>query len=122
MSELSPLPDSRTKAQRAVIRSNGMNWVPIFCANCGADGGMVPEKNCTFAFYLCTPCSEKWEDVLGTYSEPDTVFWDRVKEEQLSQYGRELTAEELIEVLLDGNSSLSKLAKDKPDFNRIKME
>ena len=107
------LPDTRLRNTKNVVRGAGMNWVPIFCANCGADGGLVPEENCNFAFYLCNPCAEKFGDIEGTYIEPDAVFWQRVKEEQLAKYGRELTSAELVEVLKDENHPLTKLCKDR---------
>ena len=115
------LPDSRPKTQRNVVRLGQLNWVPIYCANCGADGGLVPEENCNFAFYLCIPCSEKWSPLVGTMMVPDEVFWQRVKDEQLSKYGRELTPEEMVEVLTNERSTLSLLCKDRQDFNKQKM-
>ena len=52
---------------------------------------------------------------------PDEVFWQKVLEEQMNTFGRELTNEEMAEVLKDDSSSLSKLCKDRKDFNKIKM-
>jgi len=115
------LPDSRPKVQKRITYLNGINWVPIYCANCGSDGGMVPEENCNFAFYLCVPCAEKWQPLADTLLVPDEVFWQRVREEQLATYGRELTPEEIVEVLKDENSALVKLSKERADFNRTKM-
>src|SRR5579862_9363720 len=112
------LPDSRTKVQKKIVRIGLMNWVPIFCANCGADGGMVPEENCNFAFYLCEPCSEKWTPLVGTFMVPDEVFWEKVREEQIEKFGRLLEAHELVEILKDENNSLTKLCKDRKDFNQ----
>jgi hypothetical protein len=75
-SEVLPLlPDSRPKIQRNVQFHLGLNWTPIYCANCGADGGFVPEDNCNFAFYLCNSCAEKLPPIEGTYRVPDEVFW-----------------------------------------------
>lgn len=116
------LPDSRLRtvataknSQRRVIDAYGaMGWIPIYCANCGKDGGLVPEENMTFVFYLCTPCADKWGAIAGTYMEPDTAFWEKVKQAQLEKYGRELTAPEIVEELKNDDSVLSKLAKDKP--------
>jgi hypothetical protein len=115
------LPDSRPRKQKDVIFLHGIYWTPIFCANCGADGGFVPSENCNFAFYLCTPCSEKWQVLPGTHCEPDTIFWQKVHDEQIEKYGRELTTPELIEVLKDGHSTLSKLCKERVDFSKLKM-
>jgi hypothetical protein len=51
------LPDSRLKQSKGLVHGGPagqfrMNWVPIYCANCGAAGGLVPEENKTFAFWL----------------------------------------------------------------------
>lgn len=112
------LPDCRLKQSKNVQHSVGpnaigLNWVPTFCANCGTSGPLTLEENITFFFYLCNPCAEKWGPIAGLYMEPDAVFFERVKQEQLEKYGRELTAPEVIEVLQDENSSLSKLVKER---------
>ena len=115
MKELLPLPDCRTKNVKSVVRLGALNWRPIFCANCGADGGLVPEapENCNFAFYLCDKCYELHGQVEGTYAEPDSIFWEKVKQAQLEKFGRELAPEEQIEALKDENHILSKLAKER---------
>jgi hypothetical protein len=107
------LPDCRAKQPKNVYNHIGLNWVQTFCANCGVPGPLTPEENTTFFFYLCQPCAEKWGPIAGTYMEPDAVFFERVKREQLEKYGRELTAPEIIEVLKDSNSSLSKLVNER---------
>ena len=113
------LPDSRLKdkdkgnVRLPFANTMPMNWVPIFCANCGAPGGWVPEESTTFAFYLCNPCAEKWSPLAGTMAVPDEVFWQKVKDAQIEKYGRELTAPEVVEALKDENSILTKLAKDR---------
>jgi hypothetical protein len=119
------LPDSRPRVQRNVqwrVNNNiGMNWVPIYCANCGAPGGLVPEQGCNFCFYLCDPCAIKLPPIDGTYMIPDHVFWENVKQEQLARYGRELTPEEMAEVLKDGENPLTKLCRDRKDFSTVQM-
>jgi len=98
------LPDSRLHVPKRVVRGehktanykNMLNWVPIFCANCGVEGGFVPEETCNFAFYLCQSCADKLPPLEGTYVEPDVVFWEKVKLAQLETYGRELAAEEIV--------------------------
>jgi hypothetical protein len=111
------LPSSRlrnpVRVQRLENNLGSLNWVPIFCANCGADGGMVPEENMSFAFYLCNPWAEKWAPLTNTYMEPDAVFWQKVREAQLEKYGRELAPSELVDVLKDDSSVISKLCKDR---------
>jgi hypothetical protein len=112
------LPDSRLKDHAQGTRVmpfanvNRLSWTPIFCANCGKGGGYVPEETCTFAFYLCDGCAEKWAPLAGTLAVPDEVFWKKVKEAQLEKYGRLLTAEEIAAQLEDGDSMLAKLARD----------
>lgn len=115
------LPDSRAKSIKHSKLYRGINWIPLYCANCGGDGGWVPEADCTFAFYLCDNCEAGWKELPGTYTEPDTVFWARLKNEQMEKYGRELEPHEIIEVLKDDTSTISKLARDRKDFNKIKM-
>jgi len=111
------LPDCRARDPKSrVMWANGMAWVAVHCANCGALGGYVPEENMTFAFYLCNPCTEKWSPQADQLAVPDEIFFQLVKEEQLEKYGRELTTPELLVVLADENSSLSKLARDRPQL------
>ena len=73
------LPDSRLQVTRGLQFSAawGCMAMPIFCANCGADGGYVPE-DCTFACYLCNECSREQPLPLGLYVMPDEQFWARV--------------------------------------------
>ena len=108
-------PDSRARQAKGVKWHNGMNWVPIFCANCGKDKGFVPEDalSCNYAFALCDPCAEKLGPLTNTYMMPDHVFWAKVKQAQIEKYGRELTGPEVAEALKDDNHILAKLAKDR---------
>lgn len=110
------LPTSVPKNIKGVIMRNGIPWIPIFCANCGKDGGLIPEDTKDFAFYLCVPCGEKWAPLAGTYLVPDNVFWEKVKQVQLEQYGRELSGDEVVEALKDEHHALSKLARDRHTF------
>jgi len=108
------LPDSRPKETKRVTAFRGLNWVPIFCANCGADGGWVPEENCTFAFYLCDPCAVRHGKIDGTYMVPDEAFFEKVKEAQVEKFGRVLTPQETADALGQEEHILSKLAKERP--------
>lgn len=96
------MPDSRLKNPKQILRGDvgfGMvNWVPVFCANCGKPYGRVPEENMDFVCWLCDPCSEKWGTQYGLASMPNEVFWNKVKQEMLDKYGRILTPEELRKV------------------------
>ena len=67
------LPDSRAKETKGRIFTPSGAWVPVFCANCGADGGLCPEENMTFMFYLCRKCSETYGAITGTMMMPDEI-------------------------------------------------
>jgi hypothetical protein len=115
------LPDSRLKDREKGTVSilhpavmNRLNWAPIFCANCGAAGGYVPQETTTFAFYLCNPCAEKWSALAGTMQVPDEVFWEKVRQAELEEYGHVLSTPEVIQALNDGDGALAKLAKEAP--------
>lgn len=107
------LPDCRTKTPKGIISIRGTNFVPIFCANCGGPGGGVPGENMTFAFYLCDKC-EHLGAIAGMMAVPEEVFWEKVKQEQLEKHGRLLSNSEIVRELDDGNSTLSKLAREAP--------
>ena len=107
------LPSSVPRETKHVIFRAGVPWIPIFCANCGCDGGLIPEETKNFAFYLCVPCAEKWEPLAGMMLVPDNVFWDKVNAAMVEKYGRILEPHEQVEELKNGDSILSKLARDR---------
>ncbi|HEU0155936.1 MAG TPA: hypothetical protein VFQ82_07680 [Stellaceae bacterium] len=54
------LPDSRlsgTARDNKTIIFRGRLWERVFCANCGADGGLVTAEWSAHVFYLCEPCA-----------------------------------------------------------------
>lgn len=110
----SVLPDSRARKGSTILMGPAGAWVPVFCANCGADGGMVPEANMTFAFYLCQACAETYGAIAGTMMMPDQVFWERLKQEQLEAHGRFLTEQELVTIVEADSTPLAKLVKEGP--------
>ena len=85
------LPDCRMKTPKGAIQGPGQwsSWIPIFCANCGKEGGKVPEENMTFAFWLCTYCYETYGAIAATMIVPDEVFWAKIEEEQQETYQKE---------------------------------
>jgi hypothetical protein len=113
------LPDCRAKQPTKVIKGTlgafRLNMVPVYCGNCGVSGPLVPMENMTFAFWLCKKC-EKFGAIAGTMQMPDEVFWAKVKEAEIEKYERELNPAETAEALKDGDSILSKLARDRPRF------
>lgn len=113
------LPDSRLKSSRLAVRGKAgrfasLNWVPVFCANCGIPYGYVPEENCTFACWLCDPCNEKWGAQFGLAAMPDEVFWKKVEQEQMARYGRLLNEKELHAVAQTSCNPLAKLLREHP--------
>ena len=103
------LPESRAREVRGVVRSAKFgNLIPIFCANCGKQWGMVPEHHVTFAYALCDDCEGKHGGVAHLHKEPDAVFWERIANEQREQ-GVPLTPEILAKQLEDPSSVYSKL-------------
>ena len=109
------LPDCRLQRGGGTIScgANGL-WVPVFCANCGADGGMVPLEGMTFLFYLCNLCAEKHGQIAGTMVMPDEVFYEKLKQEQLDRYGRYLTNEEWNQISEDPSHPLWLLIREQP--------
>ena len=116
------LPNSLTRDPKvdASMSAPGREWFFLFCASCGADGGRVLKTDVPnreeFAFYLCEPCAQKYGAINGLWVEPDAVFFQKVKEAQLEREGRELTAQEVVQILDDPNSYLNKLARDRNTF------
>lgn len=109
------LPDCRTKTivtPRGMVQGPGGMWVPVFCANCGADGGLCPHENMTFMFYLCTKCAETYGQIAGTMMMPDEVFFERLRQEQLEAHGRYLAPQEIAQVVAEDCTPLAKLLKD----------
>lgn len=106
------MPDSRLGTvltpKRAEWRA-GAFWVPIFCASCHVKGGLVPEENMTFAFWLCTPCYEKYGVLADTMVTPDEVFYEQLRREQMEAYGRILSPEEIVTVVEADASPLATL-------------
>jgi len=113
------LPDSRLKDRlKGIVRATvgifgTINWVPIFCANCGKPNGYVPEENMDFVCWLCAPCSERWGSQYGLALMPDEVFWQKAHHEQLEKYGRLLSDRELLAVSESNSTPLAKLLRDK---------
>ena len=112
------LPNSIPKNTKGRMFRNGQPWIPIYCANCGADGGFVPEEAATFAFYLCDVDAEKWSPLAGLMAIPDEVFWEKVKQTQIETFGRELTGDEIVEALKDEHHVLTKLARDRSTYKK----
>ena len=83
------LPDCRAQVPKGLIRGQGGNWVPIFCANCGKPSGAVPAENMTFIFYLCNYCVETHGAIASTMMVPDEVFWSEVAAEHQARQAKE---------------------------------
>jgi hypothetical protein len=105
------LPDSRAKVTRGRVFTANGTWVPVFCANCGTEGGLCPEES-TFLFWLCNGCFETKGAIAGTMMVPDQVFYDRLAQEQQAAFGRALTHAELLQVVAEDSTPLAKLIKE----------
>lgn len=112
------LPDSRLPyihTPKGMVQGPYGTWIPIFCANCGSEGGIVPQEHCTFAFWLCNNCVEKHGVPAGTMAVPDELFWAKVRQEQMESHGRLLTDLELAKVLEADASPLAMLLKSRQE-------
>lgn len=118
MSESDILPSSLTKTPKVDVSMSrdGAVWLYLFCANCGVDSGYrvretwLPKQ---FAFYLCDDCVQKYGAPAAMMMEPDMVFWKRVAEIQIEEFGHILSDQELVVQLDDLSSSMSKLERDR---------
>jgi hypothetical protein len=112
------LPDSRVRhvaTPRGAINVGIDGWeVPVYCANCGKLCASCPAENMTFMFYLCTPCFETHGAIAGTMAVPDEVWWQKIHEESLETYGRDLSNDELVAIVAADTSPLATLIKEGP--------
>lgn len=107
------LPDSRAKDRKGVISGpNGVNYVPIYCINCGKSAGMVPEKLITHVTALCDEgCAGKYGDLAATYRDADEIFRENLGE-ALGPLGRTVTLGQLEAMLEEPSPALAALARD----------
>lgn len=124
MTQTTMLPSSLTRSPKVdpTMSAFGREWLYLYCASCGKDGGRVlktdvPNKE-EFAFYLCDPCGAKYGNIQGTYAVPDEVFFEKVKQAALERklQPQDLTEQTIVILLDDPESWLSKLAKDRNTF------
>ena len=109
------LPDCRlVNAPAGTNRGCAGTWIPVFCANCGKDGGLVPEENTTFLFYLCNECAKTHGNIAGTMLMPDEIFYARLAEAQLEKYGHYLSPTEWGRIAEDPSDPLWTLLKEQP--------
>ena len=112
-------PDSRLRDRlKGVVRGllpgvGFVNWVPIFCANCGKPNGYVPEENMDFVCWLCDPCAVTVGPELVGVLIPDEIFWMKAEAEQLEKHGRLLNMAELQVAADSPCTALGKLLRDK---------
>jgi hypothetical protein len=106
------LPDSRPRLVRgARLGADGAYWIPIYCYNCGVAGGSVPEQNMRFVSWLCKECAATYAVAQNELLMPDEVFWELVAQEQMDQFGRPLTEQELVQVVEADATPLAALIK-----------
>ena len=111
-------PDSRLVAGSAGVKGAvwrmGSFWQPVFCASCHCQGGLVPEANMTFAFWLCNDCYATYGHLTTMMVMPDEMFWAELAAEQQETYGRSLTSGELTAIVAEDSSHLATLIKQGP--------
>ena len=119
--KMTQLPDSRMEYPTNVMRIEfgqygRINMEPLFCASCGhGPVAYVPIENMTHAFWLCdNGCSQKWSPLPGTYTTPDTQFWERVKAQSLETTGHFLREEDVLRYESSSCNPLSTLLKESP--------
>jgi hypothetical protein len=109
------LPDSRARTNRGSVRLNGVNYIPIYCANCGKRYGMVPEQFITHVTALCDKgCSGQYGALAHHYVDADAAFRADAAEEVAAvtkRLGRSVTHAELDE-MAETHRTLSALARD----------
>lgn len=67
------LPDSRLRpCDRSTICGPAGIMSRVYCANCGADGGLITEEWALQVFYLCDRCAETYGK-LPVSQVPDAV-------------------------------------------------
>jgi len=114
------VPSSVAREIKGDVMRNGVKWIPIFCANCGCDGGYVPEPSKDFAFFLCdvnqNACAEKWSPMVDLMVVPQEKFWEVARQEQLERLGREMTVDEVANALKDPNHWLHSLLRSESEF------
>lgn len=108
------LPDCRSSQAPQIYRGVAGTWQPVFCANCGGPGGMVPAEGMTFLFYLCNVCATTYGEIAGTMMMPDEVFFEKLAQAQMEYAGRYLTLEEWGKVGEDASHPLWPLLRDQP--------
>lgn len=121
---LDVIPESRTKARTGQkVDATGRIWDPVYCAECGASGGYVT-REVLWACWLCPKCEHlatvyQQQAAAGGYGlcvTPDFEVGQKLVEEQLTRYGRALTAEEFNQKMADPSDPLTmavrKLEKD----------
>lgn len=116
----SVLPSSVAREIKGDRVRNGVKEIPIFCANCGVDGGWVPEPSKDFAFFLCDDnqngCSAKWSPMVDFMVVPQEKFWEVARQEQLERLGREMTPVEIANAVKDPNHWLHSLLRSEGEF------
>jgi hypothetical protein len=111
------LPDSRLRSPKGVKLIAGQNYVPIFCGNCGAPHGYVPDFLVTSVFALCDACQETHGAVAHHYREPETIFWERLANAMNEE--NVFTSEQIADKLKDPSSTFSKL---KDEWDRLVLK
>jgi hypothetical protein len=104
------LPDSRARDAKGSLLTKDGNVVPVYCANCGAAHGYVPDSLITHVFALCERCLETHGAVAHHYREPETIFWERLANAMNEE--NVFTPEQIQHQLEDPSSTFSRLKNE----------
>lgn len=102
---------------KGMVQSVWGMLVPIYCPNCGAPMGHVPEKDMKDWFFLCNECVHVWGRMAAAMKMPFEVFIEKVMLEQIESYGRLLNDVELARALEAGDSPLATLINSSREGN-----
>jgi hypothetical protein len=106
---------SRIVTPKKMVQGVGGMWVPLYCANCGADCGYAPEYDAQEWFFLCgaehNDCVKTWGPIAASMAMPYELFMEKIRREQMEKYGRLLTPEEVGKVLEEDDSTLATLIR-----------
>lgn len=70
------MPDCRLTGHnrvRQTVYLGRMEMEKVYCANCGADGGLCTAEWTPHIFYICTPCARKLGPVANLMEIPEEV-------------------------------------------------
>lgn len=78
------LPDSRCKERNTRQGPAGI-MSKVYCANCGADGGLITEEFAAKVFYLCDRCAETYGKLPDSMEVSEAVVRGEQKPNEIEK-------------------------------------